>query len=89
VPALGNVTVCSSPRCNGKIMFATTVKEHQMPVDADPHPEGMLLLGWQGEKLRVWVVPKAEREAKRAEAGGLHRSHFASCVDASYYRRRG
>lgn len=88
MPALGNVTVCGSPRCNGKIMFATTENGRSMPVDADPHPDGMLLLGWRGEILRVWVVPIAERKAKRLQAGGLHRSHFATCVDADYYRRR-
>lgn len=85
---LGNVTVCGSPRCNGKIMFATTVNDKQMPVDADPHPDGMLLLRWRGDVLRVEAVPKAQRKAAIAAHGGLHRSHFASCVDASYYRRR-
>lgn len=88
MPALGNVTVCGSPRCNGKIMFATTENGRQMPVDVDPHPDGMLAVRWQGDVLRVVAVPKGQREAQRKLVGGLYRSHFASCVDAAYYRRR-
>jgi hypothetical protein len=59
-----------------------------MPVDAEPHADGMLRLYWRDEILRVEVVPSAERELWRKRDGGLHRSHFASCADAAYYRRR-
>jgi hypothetical protein len=69
-------------------MFATTANNAQMPVDADPHPEGMLRVRWRGDVLRVEVVPKARRAAVLATHGALYRSHFATCVDAAHYRRR-
>lgn len=51
-----------------------------MDVDADPHPDGMLLLQWRDNVLHVQLVLKSGRDAMRKANGGLYRAHLVTCA---------
>jgi hypothetical protein len=78
---LGRVTPCG--RCQALVMVATTDHGLPLPVDPDPHPDGMLEVRWRAEVLRVRTVARADRARVRLECGGLYRAHLASCAGRS------
>lgn len=75
-----NVVKCGL--CPARVVWAVTEVGERMPVDADPYPGGMLLLGWRGEVLRSRVALRADRVP-----GQMYRSHLASCPAAAWRRR--
>lgn len=70
--------------CPGQIIWAVTERGKDMPVDAEPSPEGTVLLEQEGARLVARVLP-AHRAFGRKD---LRKSHFASCPDAAKWRRR-
>jgi hypothetical protein len=74
--------------CGAPILWATVeLSSTRMPVDADPAPEGNVLI--RREPGRIWarVLGGAELRQARHEHESLHRSHFATCPDAADWRR--
>lgn len=70
-------TTCRS--CGASIFFAPTSAKRLMPLDAEPHPEGNVILDRHGvaEVHPVGMAPGAVR----------YRSHFASCSNAAAHRK--
>jgi hypothetical protein len=76
------MAVCRS--CGAEIMWALTDQAH-MPIDADPVPDGnLLILGYEPDGTAVvrYVPPGGDIPGDR------YRSHFASCPHAGAWRRR-
>lgn len=59
-----------------------------MPLDAEPHPEGNITLGYIGGEEVAIVVTGAERAAVQIDGRELYRSHFATCPNADQHRTR-
>jgi hypothetical protein len=69
--------------CEAAILWAVTTKGSLMPVDADPHPDGTLvLIDNHGELFVRHPSPMFDADKP------LHRSHFATCPDAKEHRKR-
>lgn len=73
--------------CDDPILFATTTDGESMPVDAEPHERGNVLLTRQGGKLKAGVLGPGKAAGARAAGYKLHRSHFATCPHANVHRR--
>lgn len=68
--------------CGAPVIWCRTETGKRMPVDTQPAHDG---------NLRLTDPDSALPTARPASRGGdspLHRSHFASCPDASHHRRR-
>jgi hypothetical protein len=78
------VEQCRSPRCGRNIIWAKTERLRDMPVNAEPDPEGTLLLSWDFVTVRVITT----RTANQRFGKTLYTSHFATCRDADRYRAR-
>lgn len=74
--------VCKT--CKAPIVWAITGTGRLMPVDAEPDPNGNLLLHTAGS-IHAIVVPPG---ARSNFAGELHKAHFATCPYADQHRRR-
>ncbi len=71
--------------CNAPIVWAETSTGRAMPVDADPVPDGNVLLFPTIDRKWLAVVLGAdEAQASRSER---HKSHFATCPVASRFRK--
>jgi hypothetical protein len=78
--------------CKAWVVWALTATGRPMPVDAEPHPEGLLVLEL-GDTIRVRAANAEERTAVlpllthlRPEVK-LFRSHFATCPNAVQHRK--
>lgn len=76
------VTQCST--CKASIIFAKTAQGKDMPVDAEPSPNGNVRLRDTGMGQPLAVVYGT---VKQFGATGLRTSHFATCPDAARHRR--
>lgn len=76
---------CDSPRCEAPVIYAVTAKGKRMPVDPYPSPDGTVELRDTGGPIPVAAIPPAHLRFGRTN---LHTSHFATCPDASFFRRR-
>jgi hypothetical protein len=54
------------------------------PIEAEPRPDGTILVVTVQGKLEGTVLSKARRETAE---GPLYRSHFASCPNSSLWRK--
>lgn len=70
--------------CQADIIWAVTERDRDMPVDAQPTPDGTVLLEQTGSRLVARVLP-AHRAFGRKD---LRKSHFATCKDADKWRRQ-
>jgi hypothetical protein len=75
-PVVHGETKCRS--CGAPIIWALTENDRRMPVDAEPDPAGNLMLVRRGTATYAKVVQPAK---------GNHRPHFATCPQASEWRR--
>lgn len=63
-------------RCKGRIVWAKTKAGRTMPVDADPHPDGNVVL-----RADLSGPPVAEVHTEPAGPGEERRKvHFATCL---------
>lgn len=77
-----DVQACRS--CGRPIVWASTVTQRSMPVDADPSPGGTIELTATGHGVYASVV------TVRDSAEPMRRtSHFATCPQADVWRGRG
>lgn len=69
--------------CRAPIVWATTERGRAIPVDAEPHADGNLVLVPvdRGVYLARAYQPLFDGKAKR------HRSHFATCPNAPEHRK--
>lgn len=78
--------------CGTALIFATTIKGKQMPLDADPNVGGNVLLTRRGDGEPIaTVLTKASLTDERnhfAERGNrLHMPHFATCTNPQRFAR--
>jgi hypothetical protein len=79
--------------CGAPIVWAETEAGRRMPVDADTDPDGNVLVvpdPVTGELVALIdseAKPLAKRERTWPE-GTRHRSHFATCPNASTHRKK-
>lgn len=82
-------SLCRS--CNATIVWCETATGKRMPVDAEPHEGGTLVLISEGAGTRVLALhfDSGDQRAERARAlrQRRHRSHFATCPNAGQHRR--
>lgn len=72
--------------CDAPIIWASTVKGRPMPVDAEPDPDGNILLHARpGRGPLAEVVPAGQDGLIAGEQ--LRLSHFATCPNADQHRR--
>lgn len=69
---------CSS--CQAPIVWAITDSGRRMPVDAQPHEDGTVVLTYETSFVAARVDP--------TYTGPKHLSHFATCPNAGQHRRR-
>lgn len=79
--------------CGAPIVWAQTVNEKLMPVDAEPTRAGNVLLGDDAPtaqpRLREATVLGARQALDARDAGRtLYKSHFATCPSAGQFRRK-
>jgi hypothetical protein len=82
-----NREVCN--HCRAAIVWCTTAAGKAMPVDADPDPNGNILLGQPGPDGRPTAGVLGPRQQLGARAGGrrLHLHHRLSCPKAHLWAR--
>jgi hypothetical protein len=78
------VETCRSPTCGRPIIWAKTEAMRSMPVNAEPDPDGNLLLWWDLSTVRSRVL----RSTRQRFGKTLYSSHFATCRDADKWRQR-
>lgn len=73
--------------CGAPIVWGLTVKKRRMPLDADPQPDGTVVLvgggGEHGEDLAT-VVPAEQRQNF---PGQLRRPHHSTCPEGRAWQR--
>jgi hypothetical protein len=79
--------------CGAPIIWACTCKGKAMPVDAEPNPEGNVMLTRRiGMEPLATVKGKGKAADLCARLGGgiasVHTSHFATCPNAAAHRRQ-
>lgn len=81
-------SVCRS--CDAPIIWATSsTSRKSMPLDAEPHPDGTIDLDvarWVGA-YQGQLAATVSSTLPLFDAGGMYRSHFASCPNADEYRK--
>lgn len=69
--------------CNAPIIWTMTIKNRQMPVDAEPSNEGNITLEEQGAQRPILAV----YHSVRVPSLQYHTSHFATCPDRKKWRK--
>lgn len=67
--------------CRAEIIWTTTRNGKKMPVDAEPDPEGIIVLEFDGDE------PFAIYDNRRLIEGERYTSHFATCPKRGEFRR--
>jgi hypothetical protein len=76
------MTNCRS--CGAEIIWAKTIKNRAIPLDAEPNPTGNVVLSDEGTAL---VYNSPEAIAPRYESYPRYLSHFATCPDHEQWRK--
>jgi hypothetical protein len=77
---------CSA--CHAEIAWAFTPRGKRMPIDADPHPAGNVVVSVADSgRLECRVLSRIEVSLQPDDVE-LYRSHFATCPDAQRFRDR-
>jgi hypothetical protein len=77
------MSACRS--CGAPVIWVTMIETRKaMPLDAEPVPNGNIVVDW---RHHAGAVLTAEELAGPDELGRRYRSHFASCPQASEWRK--
>lgn len=80
------MTRCSA--CQAPLLFATTARGKSMPLDAQPAPNGNVVLRPDDDGVMVAHVLGAAGVVAAIEKGEkLYTSHFVGCPAASTFRK--
>lgn len=77
---------CRDAECRAPIVWAITGSGKRMPVDADPHPDGNVMLTGHGDSVVATVVNP--NHPPLGGWGPLHHSHFTTCPAADRWRTK-
>lgn len=83
-PATEDGTPVACPDCRAPILWLTTPKGNRMPVDAQPHAEGNVVV----EGATCAVLGRNQLPGARAAGRPLHRHHRLSCPHADKWARK-
>jgi hypothetical protein len=78
------VSACRS--CGARIVWAETISGRRMPVDADPAPDGNLVLAYSSPgaaPMAVVVTPSQPM----LDDPPRYLSHFVTCPNAEHHRK--
>lgn len=73
--------------CHAPILWVTTTKGADMPVDPEPSSDGNVQLTAHGDLLFAHVLGTHHAAAAREHDTPLHQSHFATCPNAAQHRK--
>ena len=79
---------CSS--CGALIVWAVTVKDHPIPIDAKAHPQGNVELEQNPdprEPPTAHMLGKSDRRVGHPPPSIRYVSHFATCPNAEQHRK--
>jgi hypothetical protein len=79
------VSACRS--CGAEIWWAETVMGRRMPVDADPVPDGNVVVVREGVGQAPPVVEVGHPATLMPADRPRYQSHFATCPQASQHRK--
>ncbi len=79
------MSTCRS--CRARVLWVVTDGGKRMPVDADPVPDGTLVIADRGADDTPHVTSVAP-DALLIDDPPRYRSHFATCPNADQHRRR-
>lgn len=71
--------------CDAPIIWAKSPAGKAMPIDAEPVPDGNVLLVANGSATPNAIVVEADHQW--AEGARRYKSHFATCPNAASHRR--
>jgi len=72
--------------CDARIVWVKTTHGGRMPLDAEPHEEGSILVAFARDEPMGVVLTGDVLAWARDNDATLYRSHFASCPDAEQWR---
>lgn len=77
---------CGGRNCTDRIIWAWTRQQKKIPVNAQPDPEGNIILSWgsTGTDVQARVLTKAQMAA--AFGATLYTAHWSGCPDAARFR---
>ncbi|MER5388353.1 hypothetical protein [Saccharopolyspora sp. NPDC002686] len=84
-PLDSHITQC--PDCRASIVWATTGKGHQMPLDAEPVPAGNVLLSADRKGVHAGVLGPNQAAGARDRDQPLYQHHRLSCPYAHKWAR--
>jgi hypothetical protein len=73
--------------CHAPILWARTTGDRLMPIDADPHPDGNVLVDDAGGHLVAGVLNPNQAAGARDRGQQLHRHHKLTCPHADRWCR--
>lgn len=79
--------------CGAEIIWAATSQGKAMPVDAEPNPDGNVLVTKRSGMVPLATVMGRDKAGDMAELladdlSSAHTSHFATCPHAAAHRRQ-
>jgi hypothetical protein len=75
--------------CNGAVIWTTNVQTgKRMPVNPTPRLGGNVVLTTGNDGPEARVLPPSEAKEREARGMELYVSHFATCPNATSWRRR-
>jgi hypothetical protein len=83
------VSACRS--CRAEIWWAETLAGKRIPVDAEPAPDGNVVLLREGHGEAppvVRVTSQAQADTLIPDVGTRYVSHYATCPQAAEWRKR-
>jgi hypothetical protein len=79
---------CRDADCGAPLIWASTARGKAMPVDAEPQPDGNVLLTDVGLPSPQATVVDPAAEPLGGWPGTLHHSHFTTCPGADRWRHK-
>lgn len=79
------MTACAS--CGAQIFWAISVNGSRMPIDADPTPEGNVIVMQSRSNPENKKCVVLSRDAERPKDRRLFTSHFSTCPNAKQHRK--
>lgn len=80
------VELCSTASCRARIRKYWTVGGSEMPVNADPDPEGRVV--WVKTEDRGWLLRVLKHNEQPAPGATRFTAHFATCTAPQEHRNR-
>lgn len=77
---------CAS--CNAPIFWAVSVNDNRMPIDAEPSPDGNVLVSVSRSNPDNKKCVVLKRDGEKPKDRRLFTSHFSTCPNAKRHRRK-